>query len=179
MNKNLSPFIVFLSVFLLLGGCGYYFPSVYDGPTKTIYMPEWKNRTNKLDIDITLYKSLSRWFQQSEAIILTKDKASADLILAGEVTYIDLPSIAWGKDTITTDVKIRLGVRYVLKDLKTGELLWEVPNELWTEDYPSQSLNTVAENEALDRIIRDLSERIYLGTLNKLREKNMAGQSAP
>lgn len=142
-------------------------------------MPEWKNRTSKLGIDITLYKSLSRWFQQSEAIILTKDKSKAELILAGEIVSIDLPSIAWGGDTVTTDVKIRLGVRYVLKNLETGELIWEVPNEIWTEDYPAQTLSTAAENEALSIIIDDLSERIYLGTLSKLRKENMAKQGTP
>ncbi|MCF6185871.1 MAG: LPS assembly lipoprotein LptE [Desulfobulbaceae bacterium] len=179
MKKNISILILFISFFLLLGGCGYYFPSVYDGPTRTIYMPEWKNRTSKLGIDITLYKSLSRWFQQSETIILTKNKAKADLILAGEIYYIDLPSISWGGDTVTTDVKIKVGVRYVLKDLETGKILWEVPNEIWTEDYPAQTLSTTAENEALTIIIDDLSERIYIGTLNKIRKENLTKRGTP
>ena len=172
-NKNRAV-MLFALMFLVLGGCGYYFPSVYDGPTRTIYMPQWKNRTSKLGIDIKLYKSLSRWFQQSEAVILTKDKDKADLILAGEIVSIDLPSVAWGGDTVTTDVKIKLGVRYILKDLRTGEVLWEVPNELWTEDYPARTLSTAAENKALETIIDDLSERIYLGTLDKLRKQNMS-----
>ncbi|HHD63495.1 MAG TPA: hypothetical protein ENK96_03820 [Desulfobulbaceae bacterium] len=176
MKKYIACLILLTSAFLMLGGCGYYFPSVYDGPTKTIYMPEWKNKTNKLGIDISLYKSLSKWFQQSEAVILSKNKSKSDLILAGEIVYIDLPSISWGGDTVTTDVKIKLGVRYILKDLKSDKILWEVPNELWTEDYPSQTLSTAAENKALDTIIDDLSERIYLGTLNKLRKENMSKQ---
>jgi len=142
-------------------------------------MPEWKNRTSKLGIDITLYKNLSRWFQQSEAIVLTKKKSEADLILAGEIVSIDLPSVAWGGDTVTTDVKVRLAVRYVLKDLKNNKILWEVPNELWTEDYPAQTLGTAAENEALATILDDLSERIYIGTLSKLRKENRAPQSTP
>jgi len=179
VKKNISILILLVSSLLLVGGCGYYFPSVYDGPTRTIYMPEWKNRTSKLGIDITLYKSLSRWFQQSEAVILTKDKTKADLILAGEIYYIDLPSIAWDGDTVTTDVKIKIGVRYVLKDLETDTILWEVPNEIWTEDYPAHTLSTTAENEALSIIIDDLSERIYIGTLNKIRKENLTRQSTP
>jgi len=174
VKKNVCCLVLLFSMSLLLGGCGYYFPSVYDGPARTIYMPEWKNKTNKLGIDITLYKTLSGWFQKSQAIILTKNKDKADLILAGEIVSIDLPSISWGGDRVTTDVKIKLGVRYILKDLKTGKVLWEVPNELWTEDYPSQTLSSAAENKALTTIIDDLSERIYLGTLNKLRRQNMS-----
>ncbi len=171
--------VLVASMVLLLTGCGYYFPSVYDGPTKTIYMPEWKNRTSKLGIDITLYKSLSRWFQKSQAIVLTKNRDKADLILAGEIVSIDLPSLSWSGSTITTDVKIKLGVRYILKDLKSGKVLWEVPNELWTEDYPSTTLSTAAEDRALTTIIDDLSERIYLGTLDKLRKENMSPQGSP
>ena len=179
MKKFISSLILFASFLLLLGGCGYYFPCVYDGPVKTVYMPEWKNRTSKLGIDITLYKNLSRWFQQSEAIVLTKQKTDADLILAGEIVSIDLPSVAWGGDTVTTDVKVRLVVRYVLKDLKADKILWEVPSETWTEDYPSQTLSNTAENEALATIIDDLSERIYLGTLAKLRKENAAQGVTP
>jgi len=179
VKKYISSLILFTSFFLLLGGCGYYFPSVYDGPTKTVYMPEWKNRTSKLGIDITLYKNLSRWFQQSEAIILTKKKSEADLILAGEIVSIVLPSVAWGGDTVTTDIKVRLVVRYVLKDLKNDRILWEVPHEVWTEDYPAQTLGTAAETEALASIIDDLSERIYIGTLSKLRKENKARQTTP
>jgi len=173
VKKITSIVIVCLSLVLFLGGCGYYFPGVYDGPTRTIYMPEWQNRTNKLGIDITLYKSLAQWFQQAESIHLSKDKSKADLILAGEITSIDLPSISWGGDTVTTNVKIKVGVRYILKDLKSGKVLWEVPNELWTEDYPAQTLSTAAEDEALATIIDDLSERIYIGTLDKLRHETI------
>ena len=179
INKKSLPLMLCALALLVLGGCGYYFPSVYDGPTRTIYMPEWKNRTSKLGIDINLYKSLSRWFQQSEAVLLTKDKDKADLILAGEIVSIDLPSVAWGGDTVTTDVKIKLGVRYILKDLHSGKVLWEVPNELWTEDYPARTLSASAENKALETIIDDLSERIYLGTLDKLRKQNMSKSTTP
>ncbi len=179
VKKIVVGVVLLASMVLLLGGCGYYFPSVYDGPIKTIYMPEWKNKTSKLGIDITLYKTLSGWFQKSRSIVLTKNKDKADLILAGEIVSIDLPSLSWTGDTVTTDVKIKLGVRYILKNLKTGKVLWEVPNELWTEDYPSRTLSSAAENTALTTIIDDLSERIYLGTLNKLRKENMSPQGTP
>ncbi len=156
----------------LLGGCGYYFPQVYDGPTRYVYMPTWKNRTNELGLDARIYQSLARWFQKSDAIRITKDKKQADLILAGEILSIDLPSVSWNGDARATSVKVKLNVRYVLKDLKKGKILWEVPNELWTEDYDIRDIGTNAETKALAQIVDDLSERIYLGTLDKLRQEN-------
>ncbi len=174
MTRKKILLLVILSLGILLNGCGYYFPHVYDGPEKAVYMPNWKNRTDKLDLDNVMYQSLSSWFQKSKAIHLTKDKVSADLILAGEITSIDLPSIAWNGNARTTDVKVELVVRYVLKDLHNGKILWEVPNDIWTEDYNTLSRTVDNEDDALKQIIDDISEKIYLGTLDKLRKQNMA-----
>ena len=172
MKQSFLRIIIASLLLVLVSSCGYYFPHVYTGPDKTVYMPTWKNRTDKLGLDAKLYQSLSKWFQKSDSIRITKKKEEADLILAGEITFIELPSVSWAADARTTDVKVRLGVRYVLKDQKTGKLLWEVPHELWTEDYNARTIDTSAENEALDQIIDDLSERIYLGTLERIRKQN-------
>ncbi len=170
-----KPIFPVLLLIILLGGCVYYFPHVYDGPTKKVYMPTWKNRTSNLGLDSEIYQSLSRWFQRSNSIILTKNKADADLILAGEIISIVLPSVSWDANSRATEVKVRLEVRYILKDLQTENILWEVPRELWTEAYSTLGGSTaIADNEqdALDQIIEDLSERIYLGTLDTLRREN-------
>jgi len=172
--KSVLPVLLILT--FILGGCGYYFPHVYDGPTKNVYMPNWKNRTSNLELDAKIYQSLSRWFQKSNSIVLTKGKEEADLILAGEIISIDLPSVSWGANSRATEVKVRLTVRYILKDMQTEEILWEVPKELWTEEYSTIGGSTAMldkEKEALDQILSDLSERIYLGSLEKLRKLNM------
>ena len=173
MTGKTPRLLILCSLLVLLGGCGYYFPHVYDGPEKAVYMPNWKNRTDKLGLDNVMYQSLSVWFQKSDAIRITKDRANADLILAGEIVSIDLPSIGWNDDARSTDVKITLVVRYVLKDLKTGKILWEVPNDVLIEDYNTLNQNAGNEEEALAQIVDDISEKIYMGTLNALRRENM------
>jgi len=157
---------------LLFGGCGYYFPHIYTGPARTIYMPNWENRTSKLGLNNDVYQSLSRWFQKSEALNLTREREGADLILAGEIMAINLPSVSWANVATATDIKVELYVRYVLKDLKTGDILWEEPRKLYTEDYSARTISTAAEDQALDKIIEDMSENIYLGTLNRIRQLN-------
>ena len=164
---------VVLFCLLLLSGCGYYFPHVYDGPTRVIYMPTWQNRTNKLGLDNKIFQSLAHWFQKSEKVILTKDKTQADFILAGEITSISLPSVAWNSVSNATATKVQIVVRYVLKDLKTGKILWEVPSKLYTADYAVQTASSTADDEALTKILDEMSEHIYLGTLNKIRKQNM------
>jgi hypothetical protein len=180
VNLTRTVSVLFLFFSLLVGGCGYYFPHVYDGAAKTIYMPNWKNRTSQLGIDAKIYQSLSRWFQKSNAINLTKNREEADMIFAGEIVNIDLPSVSWDAQSRTSEAKVVLVVRYILKDIKSDEILWEVPNQPWTEAFSTaggSSVMTEAEKEALEQIITDMSERIYLGTLDKLRKSARKAQS--
>ena len=163
---------------LVFSGCGYYFPHVYEGAHRVVYMQTWKNRTNKLGLDMKIYQSLSRWFKKTEAVDLTKEKSGADLILAGEIISIDLPSVSWNSVSDATGTKVQLYVRYALKDLKTGKILWEVPNKLYTADYTVQTATSAADDEALSKIIDDMSEHIYLGVLNKLRKQQTQAQPA-
>lgn len=166
---------VALFFLLFLSACGYYNPHVYEGPSHIIYMPNWQNRTSNLGLDNKIYQSLSRWFQKSEALDLTKDKAKADLILAGEIISIDLPSTSWDAVSNSTSNKVKLFVRYVLKDLKTGTILWEVQKKLYTSDYADKQ---TTEDKALLVIIDDMSQDIYLGTLEKLRKQNKKAQAS-
>ena len=169
MTKTSPKLLIIFCCIFLFAGFGYYFPNVYNGPERNVYMPNWKNRTDKLGIDAFMYQSLSRWFQKSDAINLTKEKGGADLILAGEIISIYLPSVSWGDDARTTDVKVELTLRYVLQDLQTGDILWEVPNDIWTEDYNTLNESASSEDEAIKQILDEISEKIYLGTLDKLR----------
>lgn len=171
MAKTPSTFwALLLASLLLLGGCGYYFPHDYQGPQRVIYAATWNNRTNKLNLDMRIYQSLSRWFQKTPSVDLTKDKAGADYVLSGEIISIDLPTVSWSSNSSTTGTKVSLYVRYSLKDIKTGKVAWEVNNKLYTADYTVQVASSAADDEALGKIIEDMSENIYLGVLKKLRK---------
>ena len=164
---------------LLLGGCGYTFPHVYEGPNHAIYMPTWQNRTNKLGLDMKIYQSLARWFQKSSSVSLTKDKAGADLILTGEILSIDLPSVSWDTISEVTGTKVNLIVRYALKDKATGKALWEVRDKLYSAHYSVSTVSSAADEEALAKIIDDLAEDIYIGALKKIRKQQFQQRAAP
>ena len=161
--KNVS-ILLFL---ILVASCGYRNPNVYNGPSKVIYATEWKNRTSELGLDSKIYRSLTSWFQKSGSITTVREKDGADLILAGEIVSIELPSLSYGSN-VATEVKVRLKVRYILKEISTNKVLLEVPSETWTEEYlvtTSSSTNSDNETEALDQIIEDLSKKIYQRTV--------------
>ena len=161
---------VLLFVFLvaLLASCGYHNPYVYNGPAKTIYITEWKNRTSVLSLDSKIYRSLAKWYQKAGSLHVTKKKDGADLILAGEIVSISLPSLGYGAKNQSVQNRVRLRVRYILKDIASGKVLMEEANEIWDEPYLTSSSAAVAsdnETTALDTIIDQLSQKIYQRTL--------------
>jgi outer membrane lipopolysaccharide assembly protein LptE/RlpB len=160
-----------IAVILLVTACGYHNPNVYTGPSKTIYLAEWKNRTSELRLNSEIYRSLTRWFQKTGSISTVRQKEGADLILAGEIVFLELPSLSYGANNTTAEVKVRLMVRYILKEIASNKIVLETPSELWTEEYlVSRSSTSTLDNErkALETIIEDLSKKIYQRTITLL-----------
>ena len=169
MRKFIIPLVLVTG--LILASCGYRSPYVYSGPDKNLYITNWHNRTNELLLDAKIYQSLVKWYQKSGSIKIIKAKEGAHLILAGEIISIDLPSLTYGSGNDATEVKVLLTVRYVLKDIEKDTVLLEVSRETWSEEYKvgaSSSESSDNEAEALGIIINDLSEKLYIKTLDIL-----------
>jgi len=167
-TPRLIPAILTAFVLLFLASCGYHNPYVYSGPEKSIYIAEWKNRTSELGIDSQIYRSLARWYQKSGSLHVTKTKAGSDLILAGEIVSLSLPSLSYRSNRDAAEVKLTLRVRYILKDIATGKVLVEAPSEYYTESFMTSSSSAIEEEnkkQALEIIIKDLSQKIYQRTL--------------
>jgi hypothetical protein len=156
---------------LLVTACGYRNPNIYSGPPKTVYIAEWKNRTSEMGLDSDIYRALTRWFQYSGAISTSRSRTGADLVLAGEIISIELPSLSYGAGNVAAEVKVRLRARYIMKEIASGKILLEVPDEIWTEEYRVSS-NTASnrDNEAaaLNEIVENLAQRIYQRTVAEI-----------
>ena len=160
--KTVRKYIPIVVLLFLVVACGYRNPNVYTGPPKAIYITDWKNRTNKLNLDSQLYRSLVRWFQNASSISTVRTKEGADIILAGEIVSLELPSLAYGAN---------LRVRYIIKEISTNKIMIEVPDEIWTQEYlvsSNSNTNIDNENKALDIIIDDLSQKIYQRTVAEI-----------
>ncbi len=169
--KKAWRFFPLLIVVLIATACGYHNPNIYTGPSKSIYLTEWKNRTSELGLDSQIYRSLTRWFQNSSSISTVRKKEGADLILAGEIISLELPSLSYGANSRTTEVQVLLRVRYILKEISTKKIVLEMPDEIWTEEYlvsTNVSSNLDNERKALKTIIEDLSKKIYQRTVREL-----------
>ncbi len=166
--------IVGLLLLTLLAGCGYHNANLYNGAEKKIYLSSWQNRTNKLSLNSDLYRSLVQWYQKASDLKTVNNQESADLILAGEITSLSLPSLSYTNST-TSQVNVILKVRYVMYDTKSKKILFEVPGEIWSESYVPNATSSSTDNsitKAIEKIVEDLSRKIYQQTLRKLRQEN-------
>ena len=166
---------LFLVLAVGISSCGYRNPYVYNGPTKTIYITNWKNRTSELNLNTDIYQSLLKWYQKAGSFKVTKNKSGADFILAGEIVSIKLPSLTFDATNDASTVEAKLTVRYILKDLKQDKVLFEQKKITLSEDYlSSTNTQTTSDNEAkaLEEIIDTISERIYLNTLKQIIRKS-------
>lgn len=167
-------FLFLLTLPLFLFGCGYHNPYIYTGPERSIYIASWQNRTNELQLEAQIYQELVKWYQNSGSITVIREKEGADLIVGGEIISIDLPSLAFGENNTTREVKLNLRVRYILKDLRSDTILFQQPSQLRTEEYVvggGATTEAANENEALAIIIDELAQDIYLRTLAAISEK--------
>lgn len=173
MKLFVRCFLLLLVTSLVLVSCGYRNPYVYSGPSKSIYLTTWKNRTNLLQLDSKIYQSLIKWYQKSGSLQITKTKEGADYILAGEIVSYNIPSLTFGTNNNTSRVNLTLTVRYVFKDLKTEKILLEQSSEVWTEEYlvtPNSNETRDNADAALEIIIDEISQRIYQKSLIHIAE---------
>jgi outer membrane lipopolysaccharide assembly protein LptE/RlpB len=169
--KTISRFIPLMLLACIITACGYRNPNVYSGPEKSIYITQWKNRTSELNFNSKIYRSLTKWFQKSGSISVVRKKDGADLILAGEIVSIELPSLSYSNLLTTSEVNVKLRVRYILKEIASKKIILEEPNETWTQQYlvsDNNAINSNNENEALESIIEELSQKIFQRTVSQL-----------
>jgi len=158
-----------IAVFVI--GCGYRNPYYYSGPDQSIYVTTWKNRTSNLQLDAQIYQELVKWFQKSGSLKITKQKEGADYILAGEIVSINIPSLAFNSSNDTSDVKLKLKVRYILKNLEDDRIMFQKSGATRSETYAvTDDSNETRDNydEALETIVEELAQDIYQRTLVEL-----------
>jgi len=173
-RAGLSPvFFIpcFLFITVLLAGCGYKNPyvssQVSDTPWKTLHITTWENRTNELGLESIYFRLFNAWFKNSGKIHVIQDREQADLCLNGEIAAIDLPGLFYDKFDEALEIKIKLTVRFDLRDNKNDHILWRERNFIIYEPFvidPDPGKTRNSRRKALLKIGDEIAELIYLRT---------------
>jgi hypothetical protein len=167
---------------LLLSGCGYqnsYLAAKREraeletaiGAPVSLHVAMWSNRTNELGLQLVFFNALSTWFQGSDLIVQAKKSEQADYALDGEVVAIN--------EGLTRGT-VLLTVGYGLRDLRSGETVWRVPAQTFSESFfiaDNAARTQDNKRQALAKIADDLAESIYMRTLSALRDRRTSDKS--
>ena len=161
--------LLFLS--LAISSCGYSNPYVRETtpvtPTKTILITTWQNRTNELGLESVYFRLFNAWFKNSSRIKVVFDEDQADLKLTGEISSIDLPGLFYDPSEEALEIKLKLTVRFTLRDNRNNSILWQEKQYTFYEPFiidPSGEKAEFNKQRALLRIGDEIAELIYLRT---------------
>ena len=148
---------------LTLTGCGYrpvgssLSPS---GERPSIAIPLFGNRSTEVGLEAELANAFVETFAQSEALRVTPRPEEADLVLEGKVTSLEFSSVAFFDIDRSLVRKATIRVELILKNRKTGKVLWK-DMEVLTEDY------VVSSNYHLEEATRAMGIRRGAATLSR------------
>jgi hypothetical protein len=168
--RNLFIFLLIFTA-IALAGCGYYNPYVDsqegDSAWKTLHITIWENRTNELGLESIYFRLFNAWFKNSSKINVIQDADQADLRLTGEIASIDLPGLFYDKFDEALEIKIKLTVRFSLRDNRNDHILWRERNFIIYEPFiidPDPGKTKSNRRRALLKIGDEIAELIYLRT---------------
>ena len=180
-HSNINPrhtcwhaILVFFLLFLIAfscSSCGYSNPYTQKEPleplSKTLYITMWQNRTNELGLESIYFRLFNAWFKQSSKIAVVFEEDQADLKLTGEISAIDLPGLFYDTFDEALEIKIKLTVRFTLRDTQNNSVLWQERQYIIYEPFiidPLGETTRYNKQKALLRIGDEIGELIYLRT---------------
>jgi len=171
---GLRPTPRFFSILLILAiamsSCGYsnpYVKKAQELPAKTLLITTWQNRTNELGLESIYFRLFNAWFKNSSRINVIFDEEQADLKLTGEISAIELPGLFYDPSEEALEIKIKLTVRFTLRDNRNNSTLWQERQFIIYEPFivdPTSERSDYNKQKALLRIGDEIAEVIYLRT---------------
>jgi hypothetical protein len=173
-QPSLSTLLVFFVLLLLAfvcTSCGYTNPYVSkespESSSKTLLITTWQNRTNELGLESIYFRLFNAWFKKSSRISVVFNEEQADLKLTGEISSIDLPGLFYDSFDEALEIKVKLTVRFTLRDNRNNSILWQEREFTVYEPFiidPTGELTRYNKQNALLRIGNEIGEMIYLRT---------------
>ncbi len=166
--------LLFMALFFLAiscSSCGYSNPYARkessDTPATTLLITTWQNRTNELGLESVYFRLFNAWFKKSSRITVVFDADQADLKLSGEISAIDLPGIFYDSFDEALEIKLKLTVRFTLRDNRNNSILWQEKKFTIYEPFiidPAGERSRYNKQKALLRIGDEIAELIYMRT---------------
>jgi outer membrane lipopolysaccharide assembly protein LptE/RlpB len=179
---NAVSVLVFTVMMALLSACGYQFQVQGRGPTiggsqgppptaasPKIAIPVFTNRSLEPNLE-TKYTSYMQYeFGAGSGAQVVRDKDEADMVLAGQIIAISIPTLAFTLQG-TQESRVTVFAAVTLEDRKTGKLLWRQNVSASSEYFVTSDLqfNRVLQTRALEQAGRLIAQDVAMRFLDHL-----------
>ena len=138
-TRSASLVAAALFVGLVGNGCGYHLAgrgAQIPADIKTIAVPAFRNESSRYKIEQVLTQAVVREFLARTRFRIQPEPAGSDAVLTGTVIqFWTTPVIVEPSAGRTTSVNIAVRLRVKLTDNRTGKVVFDNPNYLYTETY--------------------------------------------
>jgi hypothetical protein len=154
--------VTFLCLFLLMG-CGYRMvgKETHVPPgLNSVAIPTFKNQTFEPGIEVPFTQAFLREFIQDRRVNVV-DRAEADSVLEGIVTYFTIYSVSYDKSGFVIEYQANVILALTLKD-RAGKILWEekgFSETAWFRASSSGVSNEAAKQVAIQETGKLAAER--------------------
>lgn len=169
MRMGKSILLVLLAVGTVMAGCAY--KSEYKLPPhiKKIAIPIFGNDTYEYGAENSLTDAVIESFLTDGRLKVVSLK-DADAVLQGAVSGYGKDVLSYDDYDVAEEYRVYIEADITLKDLTTGEILWEEKgmretSTYWDTDTALQPRETEAEGKAraIDNLAKDIVNRVMRG----------------
>ena len=157
-NKKLtgSSFLVLL---LLMTGCGYSPRPLLGSGLRTIAIDNLENKTYEHSLEVLIAQAVRNEFI-FDGTLKVVEKTRADLLLSGAVIDYIFEPLSYDNKDKAESYRLRIRTKLTLKNLKTGEVVWQ--DKIVEGDARYLLTGSLAETEAQarDKALEDLAKEI-------------------
>lgn len=144
----------------LLSGCGYTTAKPFRPDIQTVHVEMFQSREFRRELEFRLTEAVVKRIQMDTPYRIAP-RQKADCLLAGEVLSVQNRTL--GEDFETSrprEIGSTVAVRYVLTDLRTGEVLVERPRAVFQTSYipPVGETFDVGMTRALEGLAESIVE---------------------
>lgn len=144
-------------------GCGYSSGELYRSDIRSVYVEVFESKEFRRDIEFALTEAVKKRISCDTPYRLAS-REKADTILRGELLAEKQESVA--PDYVTRlprDQQLQLVVRVQWKDMRSGQMLVDVPLLVQGSEYlpPAGETEHYGQSKAVDRLATRIVQRMY------------------
>lgn len=166
----MKKIFVLIWVCLLFVHCGYHLRgtgSSLPAHIEKVEVPLFKNNTTRYELDIKLTQGVIDEFIARGKVEVTRDSASADASLIGEIISYRVLPIAFSDDTTADRYNIIIVAKIILRDRVNNRIIFSNDSFIYQDSYevPADTDFDTVETEAIDRVADKFARSLIISIL--------------